>query len=79
MKYEYSVRFFRENDELDSLGGESIWLKERGDDGWELVMVMPESDGTGKYYFKRPIQEKVHHVADGIPYVAKSTTPPQRS
>lgn len=31
---------------------------ELGDDGWELVSVVPDAQGEFHYFFKRPVEDK---------------------
>jgi hypothetical protein len=75
MKWEYRVEDVADDGVWTNPSGEQKYgpivdmLNELGDDGWELVQVVPTTDLRAKYLFKRE---------SGPDFVSISTTPHDR-
>ena len=55
-KFEYSVMLFETHRKLEALKKSAIELTEKGQEGWELVSVVPVKDigkNSSYFYFRR--------------------------
>lgn len=56
-RWEYDSDWFSAWDNPDT------YLRQRGEDGWELVSLIRDEDGARTMYFKRPISRFSLHPA----------------